>query len=337
MRRFFALLLLAVSFVSGDADAGAGPCLLGTDLPAGYRPFAPDSPWNTPVAEDAALAPDSAAMIGRLAAVAGRLTASTRKWTIPLFVIDAAACPQIALPTNSKEFHPSVDPDGDGRAETPMPQGVWPDPGQDAHMLLVDPAAGKAWDFSRVRLEAGQPASASRLYVWDLAGPGFDKPFDGPAWWTAGAVASGLPLVGGLVTLAEFKAGAVGHAILCALPTTRKSAAPGGPLELCPPASRTDGQEIGPDTIPMGARLQLDPGLDLAQFHFTPEVLALAKAMQRYGLIVGVSGDTFKIFLQNVSPDGAAWKPFGIESQLANIPTSAFRVLACPLVGKAEK
>ena len=337
-RRLVTVILAAALFAAAGPDAAAGPCLLGTDLPAGYRPFAPDSPWNAPIAADAAAAPDSAAMISRLGAAAGPLTASVRKWTIPLFVIDAAACRPVSLPTRDEQFHPSVDPDGDGRAEAPLPPEAWPDPGRDAHLLLVDPALGKAWDISRVRPETGgKPESVSRLYIWDLAGPGFDAPFDGPAWWTAGATASGLPLLGGLVTLAEFKAGAVNHALLCALPTTRKSSVPGGPLELCPPASRTDDQAIGPDAIPMGARLQLDPKLDLTQFRFTPHVLALAKAMQRYGLIVGISGDSFKIFLQNVSPGGEAWKPYKIEDQLARLPTSAFRVLDCPLAVKAEQ
>ncbi len=332
-----AFVLALVAAFATPGPAWADPCLAGMNLPQGYRPFCADSPWNTPIPAGAPAFPDSPAMIRTLFQAAGPLTCSFRKWTAPLFVIDAKACETVAVPSHKGELHPSVDEDGDGKALVPMPPGVWPDPAGDGHLILADPGQGKAWELSQVRMENGRPVSASRIFVWDLRGPGVLPPFSGKSWWTAGAVASGVPFVAGLVTHAEFLSGRIDHALICGLPTTRESRAPGGPLELCPPASRTDGKAVGPDSIPMGARIQLDPGLDLDALGLSEKVKPLARAMQRYGLIVGLSSKTFQIYLQNMGPDGAAWNPFDIKNGLAKIPVSAFRVLQCPLATRTKK
>lgn len=333
------LLVFALAGLLGlgpARPAQAEGCLTGMALPQGYRPFTPQSPWNTPIATDARVAPDSEAMIRALARQAPHFSAALVKWTPPLFVIDAASCPQVELPTRSDMLHPSVDPDGDGKALVPMPAGVWPDPTEDGHLLLVDPNARKAWEFSAIRLKDGKPVSASRIFVWDLDGPGFRPPFSGDGWWTVGANASGLPFVGGLITPTEFKAGAIDHALLCALPTTRKSEVPGDPLELCPPAARTDGQAYGADSIPMGSRLQLDPGLDPAKLGIAKDLWPVVRAMQRYGLIVIDSGQSFKTYFQNLGPDRSLWNANHIVDELGKIPVSAFRVLDCTLARKGQ-
>ncbi|QLA14848.1 hypothetical protein [Desulfolutivibrio sulfoxidireducens] len=333
--RAIILALLAIFAVPGPA--GAGQCLSGMNPPQGYRPFSADSPWNTPIAANAPAFPDSPAMIQTLFQTAGPLTCSFRKWTAPLFVVDSKACETVAVPSHKGELHPSMDEDGDGKVPVPMPPGIWPDPAADGHLLLMDPGQGKAWELSQARMDGGRLVSASRIFIWDLRGSGVLPPFSGPSWWTAGAVASGVPFVAGLVTHAEFLSGTINHALICGLPTTRQSSTPGGLLELCPPASRSDGKAVGPDSIPMGARLALDPGLDLDALGLSEKVKPLVRAMQRYGLIVGLSSKTFQIYLQNMGPDGAAWNPFNLKNELAKIPASAFRVLACPLATRTLK
>lgn len=333
------LLVVALTGLAGLGPARfaqASDCLLGMALPQGYRPFTKDSPWNVPIADDAKTAPDSDAMIRALARRAPHFSAALAKWTPPLFVINAAACPQVELPTRSDMLHPSVDPDGDGKATVPMPEGVWPDPTEDGHLLLVDPTAQKSWEFSAIRLVAGKPVSASRIFVWDLGGQGFREPFSGDGWWTVGASASGLPFVGGLITPDEFTAGVINHALLCALPTTRKSEVPGDPLELCRPAARTDGRSYGAESIPMGARLQLDPTLDPAALGIARDLWPVVRAMQRYGLIVTDSGQSFKTYFQNLGPDRSLWNANHIVEELGKIPVTAFRVLDCTLVRKGQ-
>jgi hypothetical protein len=211
-------------------------------LPADFVAFAADSPWNTPIAVDAGVDPDSGVMIAALRERCPSLKADYVKWTIPLFAINREECPKVRVKTTSDALNPSVDPDGDGVAEdVPIPVGVWPDPSEDGHMLLVDPALRKTWDFSCARRVSPVLWEASRLDVWDLDGPGYRAAFEGDYWWTCGARGSGMPLIAGLVRPEEIQSGEIRHALAFACPTNRKSAVVGGPTELVnPPASRTD-------------------------------------------------------------------------------------------------
>ena len=52
------------------------------------------------------------------------------------------------------------------------------------------------------------------------------------------------------------------------------------------PAQRTDGSSADRDCLPEGAHLRLDPKLDLASLHLPPIALSIARAMQRYGMII---------------------------------------------------
>ena len=56
--------------------------------------------------------------------------------------------------------------------------------------------------------------------------------------------------------------------------------------EWTPPAQRTDGDDRSPDAIPYGARLRLDPRLDLDALRLPAATRVIAEAVQRYGFIV---------------------------------------------------
>ncbi|MBU1003133.1 MAG: hypothetical protein KKE73_11510 [Proteobacteria bacterium] len=334
LRIMLVALILAVMAPCAPAIAGQG--LLGTSLPGDFRIFSPESPWNTPIAPKAALHPDSAAMIATLADKAGPLKGDLTQWTVPLFVVDFEASPKGLVRSPKEALHPSVDPDGSGVAENiPLPDGLWPDPQQDGHMLLIDPALRKAWDLARAKRLPDGSWKATRLAVWDLDGLGFDPPFKGKRWWMRGARGSGMPLAGGLIRPEEILAGEIRHALSFAAPTTRKSSTKGGPKELCSPvASRTDGKHDGRQYLPEGVRIQLDPALDLEPLGLSPETRIIARAMQVYGMFLCDHGDTFKVYLQNLGPDRGRWKGLGDFKDLARIPVKSFRVLDCDTVRK---
>jgi hypothetical protein len=71
--------------------------------------------------------------------------------------------------------------------------------------------------------------------------------------------------------------GEIRHKLSCA---TRYAAY----REFCYPASWTDGFIQG--GIPEGAVIQLDPELDLAAFNLTKEEKIIARALQKYGMVV---------------------------------------------------
>jgi hypothetical protein len=94
-----------------------------------------------------------------------------------------------------------------------------------------------------------------------------------------GATATGLPWLGGLMTIDELLAGRVDHALGLGIPNTAQG-------EFVWPAQRSDGRTTGPTAIPQGTHLRIDPSLDLTKLGLSPLGLTIARAAQRYGLII---------------------------------------------------
>ncbi|MBF0345405.1 MAG: hypothetical protein HQL06_14385 [Nitrospirae bacterium] len=335
----FLTVLFSLVFQGIQIYGGEQPGFLGTSLPAGFRPFSPDSPWNTPIPPNPQIDKFSKDMIGHLKKTAGELRGNLVKWTIPLFVVDSKKSPKVDVLTIAEHLDPNVDPKGSGiAAGLPIPDGVWPDPEADGHMLLVDPVAMKSWDFSRARRLSDNKWVASTISVWDLKGAGYRTPFKGQYWWTYGSRGSGFPLIAGLIRPEEIEAGEIKHALVFATPINRKSLVPAGQAELCsPPASRTDGTEDGPQFIPEGARMQLDPFLDLNTLNLSPATKVIAHAMQKYGMYNGDNAGRFVIYFQNLGDSSNVWGRYNYFSDLKNIPLDKFRVLQCSTVTRTQQ
>lgn len=306
--------------------------LLSTELGSTFVPFSSDAPWNQPIPEDPAINPHSAHMMERMSAVTGDLKGDLTNWTIPLFVIDAKASPKRSVITSREALYYTVDPEQDGIAQgIPIPDGVWADPQYDGHMVLVDPVLKRSWDFSRFHRDEDGRFHASRIDTWDLTGSGSRTPFSGPAWWTSGARSSGFPLLMGLIRPEHIAKGFIPHALAFAAPNIRRHPTDATKIQLCLPASRTDGKAIGDTVLPMGVRIQLDPNLDLAELGLSKNTRVIARAMQTYGMFLVDGSSRFKVYFQNLGGDADdnPWHRFGTFDDLALIPATAFRVLEC--------
>jgi hypothetical protein len=101
--------------------------------------------------------------------------------------------------------------------------------------------------------------------------------FSEQGYW--GVTASGLPVAGGLITLADLASGHIDHAVALGVPTAAASV-------FSFPAHRTDGVNTSPAAVPEGARFRLDPSLDLSKLQLPPVTLMIAQAAQKYGLVV---------------------------------------------------
>ena len=341
-------ILLLSCFANGDqTDSPESPNylqtnhqnkgLIGMSLPAEFRPFSNDSPWNTAIPKNPELDLYSDLMVKHLKSKARILKGDMKKWTVPVFVINSDLCPQHKIRTTSSHLNPELDPDGDNISiDIPIPEGVWPDPERDGHMVLIDLKKMKSWDLSIVKRLPDASWIASRIDIWDLNGSGFRKPFTGKYWWTYGARGSGFPLIAGLIRPEEIEVGKIRHALVFASPINRKYPFPAGRLQLCsPPASRTDGYGVGFEYIPEGARMQLDPDLDLSKLNISASTKVIARAMQEYGMYNGDNARTFKIYFQNLGPDGGVWKKYNFFDDLKNIPIDRFRVLKGNLISKS--
>lgn len=340
---FTVLLLFQCSDMNND---DSGPAYIGMSLPADFQVFSSDSPWNTPIGNSPAIHPDSDLKINTLVqgyinlGKPARININYTMWTASLHVIDYSRSPLVSITTTSSslDLYGSVDPDYDGTAHNiPMPVGVWPDPENDGHMILVDPYLKITWEFSKAYIDGNGNWRASIIDKWDLTSQGYREPFTGKRWWRGGARGSGVPYIAGLIRLEEIKGGVINHALAVAASFNGISSTidPSITELISPVASRSDarhsytGERLeGPQYILEGARLQLDPALDLDSLGLTSEGRIIAKALQDYGAYLVDISDNFVIYLQNLGSDGGEWNDY-IDSikSIYNIPLDKFRVL----------
>jgi hypothetical protein len=109
--------------------------------------------------------------------------------------------------------------------------------------------------------------------------------------------ASGFGSAAGLIFPDELAAGRIDHA----LTFTMKHTKAGGPV---PPATASDGWSTVPGAIPEGARLQLDPALDLDSFRLTAWQKTIARALQQYGMYLTDTGGA--VAFQAVHPQSVS-------------------------------
>jgi hypothetical protein len=123
-----------------------------------------------------------------------------------------------------------------------------------------------------------------------------------PAAWRGatsnwGATASSLPVIGGTILLSELKRGRIPHALALNVPAAR-------PGVFAWPAQRTDGNGRA-SALPEGAKLRLDPTLDVKALKLPRLTEMIAVAAQRHGLIVrDQTGHGLSLFLENPAAYG---------------------------------
>ncbi len=141
--------------------------------------------------------------------------------------------------------------------------------------------------------------------------------------------ASGFAFSQGVIWPQELISDSIPHALAFSYPFTKS----GGPV---PPATESDGLTNAPDALPIGARLQLDPALNLDSLTLTTYEKTIARAMQKYGLFLVDTGGESGIGLYAVDPKSTAASPYGSllpnedYIHLAGIPLHRFRVLTLP-------
>jgi hypothetical protein len=164
--------------------------------------------------------------------------------------------------------------------DVPIPLHAHAAAGTDASMTVWQPSTNRLWDFWIMHRVHGR---------WHARWGGeMDNVSTNPGYFTHsgqtdhwGATATGLPLLGGLVTFADLKRGYINHALAIALVETQWA-------KFTWPAQRTDGSSFTPgiSAIPEGMRFRLDPHLNIAGLHLPLIDRMLAQAAQRYGIVV---------------------------------------------------
>jgi len=265
--------------------------------------------WNCPWVQRAtgAIDPNSAAMVAGLAGEQFQM--STGMWTVPVYYADAST-PRHDVPITAGWTEFSSLPN------VPVPANAKPDPSEDAHLTIIDRSKGCVYDFW------GASGSGGNLSA--KLGNAMPSDSTGVDPGGLGARASGFSGAAGLVTYEDMKRGSIDHALVFAYPKTRS----GGPVS---PATKSDGSTGGDDAIPQGARLRLDPSINLGSLGLNRYELMIAKALQQYGMILGDTSGGFTIYAQHPQsvPGGTygGMLPDNTWVDLSKIPTDKLQVM----------
>src|SRR4051812_44628490 len=310
----------------GTPPGVAAPVAIGaldivTPFPTGQHLFAPTSFWNRPLADDEPLAPHSdelsAALLNEV-----RAEMPARKgpwinmnaWSVPVYTVGADV-PKLHVTLDVGVVKLQRDFDA-----VPIPANAHASAGTDRHLVVYQPATDTMWEFYRAqKLADGWHARWGGKMSRVSSSAGY---FPNPL----GASATSLPLLGGLTTIAELKAGRIDHALAMALPNTDAK-------QVTFPAQRGDGRVTGTAAIPEGTQFRIDPSVDLTKLRLTPVGLAMARAAQRYGMVVRDSADCVTFYAED--PTVTSFNPYpqllgGLypDQALKNFPWDRLQVVA---------
>jgi len=179
----------------------------------------------------------------------------------------------------------------------------------DHAVTIIDWYREKVWDTWNVRASGGTYIAGD---AWELPlyGSGLDDTGVGGPWTCGG---SGCPSVAYLIRPEEIEAGVINHVLGCALrtigPYTDGSRFDTEEGFVHPPAVHTDRETTSsnPNQIPAGARIQLDPAINLDSLGLSTTAKIIAKALQDYGMVVAESGGSWHIYAEHDYT--ADWNP----------------------------
>ena len=290
----------AVSRVWTSPDDGALP-----------MHFASNSPWRMLISDDPAIDPTSASMIVAVSSPPA-LHANLVEFAIPIYTVDADTPTHRVSCTAEWGICPFAG------WPVPIPDGAYPHAGSDGAMVTVDEAAGTSFEFWRAAADDGR-WSVSWGAVNSARGSG----------WGGESTGSGASRLAGVVRLSEIEAGVIPHALALQSSNACES--------FRAPALKSDGRSPGPAGIPQGARLQLDPDLNLDELDLNPGERAVATAMQQYGGYLMDFADTplsVSFELDTTAAPGALgeiYQKAGFRwdyDAMENVPWARLRVLA---------
>jgi hypothetical protein len=280
---------------------------------AGFqRIYSPSSVWNQPLAANPALDPGSAAKIAYFAAEARNPNLTLRAYANP--VAEAHPSDQL-FNVPCTRYSCTLAAFG----SFPIPVTAVADSASDAHLTVHDPATNREWDMWQARNLGGSWSASAGAAVSTL-GNGI-----APAG-TAGSNAANFPMLGGIVRPEEIAQGHIDHALYFTMPNTGQGA------PVCP-ATHNGGSTTNPNALRQGARLQLDPAVDVEALPIPGHAKVIARALQKYGMFLRDQGGSFAIYGENPSSRGYdAWANVGLgglnSTTLRGLPLDRFRVIA---------
>jgi hypothetical protein len=308
--------MATVATTCGGSKGPADDARAGLDEAAARRPFAPDSVWNARLRPGAPLSPRSSSYVRDLVEQVRRYGASinTDAYSTPVYAVTAG---QATVRVRLDIEHPSLQ---SALNAVPIPPEAHPADGSDRHLVVWQRATDTMWELWQAREEPeGWHASYGGRMRHVSRNPGY---FTGRhrRW---GATATSLPLLGGLIRLHEVQDRQIKHALAVAIPEPGRG--------FVPPAQRGDGEDASPAAMPEGTRLRLPARLDIDRPSLSPLGRMIARAAQRYGIIVRDRAGDIAFYGEDPTPSGHdPYAPVSHGAALAGFPWRRLQVLAVP-------
>lgn len=275
------------------------------------RPFTDDSAWNSPIPPRAPLDENSEAIADHLTGE-GFGIANLYEYGVPVYeavqstprspvdcLQDWGRCPLESEPV-------------------PIPTSARPSPGSDGAMVVLDSSTGTSYDFWQAERQPDGGWTTSWGGVVDTSGDGHTP--------GAGQTGAGVPRLAGIVRVSEVKQGVIPHALVFSTDNACVDV-------FRYPATKTDGHSERDDCIPQGARIQLDPDIDVDAIEdITPGERMVARALQTYGAYAIDNGGARMAFIfENPSGEQDPYPDAGFTYdyyRLSLVPWDGLRVLA---------
>ena len=248
--------------------------------------FPPDNPWNEDISRLPVIANSKAiiATIGADKRLAYNLDMA--------FVLVPEK--QKRVPVKIREYAEESDP-GPFPVPDNAPVEGWPldgrplaaaqqaQEGGDRHVIVVDPANRKLYEFYQGRKTAtGWECACAAAF--DLASNKLR-----PDGWTS-ADAAGLPIFPAIIRFDEVERGMVAHAMRFTVRNTRRA--------YVYPATHFASRKKDPNLPRMGERFRLRADFDISGF--APHTQAILKGLKKYGMFVADNGGDWRL---SVAPD----------------------------------
>jgi hypothetical protein len=232
--------------ITGPSSTGSG----------GGRPFAASSPWNVTIPPDPVLDPNSA----EIAKYVGyKAAAALYEDGVPIWE---------ASPSDPLNNVPCTEPWGTcqlSQQPIPIPSTAQSSPGSDHAMVVIDENTG--YDFWQASRTSPTSWTTSWGTSFSVAGSGYGD----------GATGAGIPLLAGVAKINEMTEEKLNHALTFSTNATCKEV-------FQYPASKTDGKTTNTYCLPEGARVQLDPEINVDAIPgITSGEKTVAHALQTYG------------------------------------------------------
>jgi hypothetical protein len=279
--------------------------------PACWRPYGSSSPFNVPIPSHPRISPESGAIVAY---------AVSHGWTVNSdrhgrFRVDTSGSRPVYWSGRSDPLV-SVSCRGGGYScqrgmHVHIPQGARPQAQSDAHMTVIDQAAGREYDFWRASTpEHGtmNVSAGSAIPIGAGKGTGMG----------GAAEAANLGLAGGLIRAPELAAGVINHALAITAECVQRE-------DVWPARGHGDATCSGHGTGPhFSSLLQLNMSeAEIAATHAPRWQRAVMRAMARYGMYVVDTNSAGDPVISVIMENDLSFTSFGRAGEMSSFVHSA--------------